>query len=736
MKYLKQKNIIKKKGGTNLSVEPIDICKLADSTFDFNKILDIYNSKENNETKTVQVKFLASGGFGSVNLFKHNNTTFTVKNGDIAGEMNFLNFIEEKIKKENKKIKKEDIYNHIVCMKEEQVNTFSKIYNDGEFIIIMENLYDLYKDFLSALFIKKDNEGFKNYSKNFILTTIDTLLKSQEYLNYTLKCCHNDIKPDNILFKKIKDLNNKISFTPKFIDLGLCDTLNSEISKNKVLENKKNKVLENESDSKEYIEKEICGTLLYNCPLSAEGYFNVIAKDSWAMGCTIYEMIAKCGYIFKELDEQKSNFLKIEFVKEHFKKRIVLFDFLITRESTHQLVILNQIYSGLSSLTTKHIEYLVCLNEQNSENSVDLENLKNIFLGMKIHEKKLIETRENFKCFFKKSQLNKNDKQNLKKTILNLMTLSLNLKEKIKKQDSSEKNTQDSSEKKILNSQQIESENKHDSSKEDFLKKIENLSKNSNSIGGALTVTSKLTTSKILNLPKKTLTKVTLNINQINKTLSKKSKFVLNPDLEFASNQLLEFEKLHFYKDKETQELQELQQNFQQNLQQDLQHLQEDFDKIKLESVADVINQLKSEIENNVENIGILFSQTLDKPQSTFISFYFFLLKNLKKTNEINFEQEAQDLILDLDKNDKLNYALILYKKYLYSRTSKSIDIIQKEQIKKDTILKVYDSLTPDEVKEIDKNYEERVNCKKIKYIDEITPKYSYSDIKKEYYYL
>lgn len=144
---------------------------------------------------------------------------------------------------------------------------------------------DLHKIYHNAL---------KNYSTNkdgyvrWSMHVISQLVEMLTYLHEQIKYCHNDIKPENIGYVYNKKLGEKPLL--KFIDMGSSKAIEG-------VENIRMINIPTISPLNGF-------TLPYAAPFVITNQHHDLYRDQWAMGCTIYEIVAgtKMNHPINELE--------------------------------------------------------------------------------------------------------------------------------------------------------------------------------------------------------------------------------------------------------------------------------------------------------------------------------------------------------------------------------------------------------------------------------------------------
>ena len=208
-------------------------------------IVFVDNNKNCRKCDDQEKKQLGSGGNGSVSDCSEN---FVIKESfdkELTGE---YNYIKDNTLFEEKK------WNHVAKM----YAVFDG-YSVNNKTIILEKLTPLPE------FLKK-SETSETYNANVRYKVIKKLVSLVTGLHNDNKYSHNDLKPDNI---GVKDNGN--DFELKLLDMGSSEKFKNECA---------------EFHTEGY-------TVPYASPLIFEEIHSNTERDLWALGCTIYELVAK-----------------------------------------------------------------------------------------------------------------------------------------------------------------------------------------------------------------------------------------------------------------------------------------------------------------------------------------------------------------------------------------------------------------------------------------------------------
>lgn len=210
---------------------------------------------------------LGVGGFGTVVECDNSEGQFVMKrskpyilNGskhidEMIGEYEYINYSAPK------GVDKYAVVAHMYPVMKEDNSCFDK------YALVMErmdgDLYKAYNDFAVS-----DKQTSKWLNKDWIYEIVQKLITMLAYFHDTVMYCHNDIKPSNIGYTT----DSKV----KLLDLG---------SSVEIAHNEKPYSIEDNKRLRE-------GTLLYMTSGAFNGIQDSKNRDRWAMGCTIYELVA------------------------------------------------------------------------------------------------------------------------------------------------------------------------------------------------------------------------------------------------------------------------------------------------------------------------------------------------------------------------------------------------------------------------------------------------------------
>lgn len=170
----------------------------------------------------------------------------------------------------------------LVGMKHKNILEIIKVEESDDYLLLILELMEWCT--LKQLMIKrfKDNDCFTEEEISIIIKNI---LEGLNYM-HSNNIMHRDIKPDNIMFKKIDDLNSL-----KIIDFGLASFYESKI-------------------------KRFCGTLKFMAPEVLSDKYYDQSIDTWACGLILYLLCSGGEYPIggkssKDLSALKKNMTKL-----------------------------------------------------------------------------------------------------------------------------------------------------------------------------------------------------------------------------------------------------------------------------------------------------------------------------------------------------------------------------------------------------------------------------------------
>ena len=224
---------------------------------------------------------LGKGAFGKVYKAEE------IKTGNIVAVKQISLF--------NSGLPRKNIIKEISLLKNLNHPNIVKYYNyfedEHHIYIIMEYLDgDTLKQYINIKQNKKEK-----ITENDARIIITQLLNALSYLHYSCDICHRDVKPNNIVFKTINDINSL-----KLIDFGLSS---------------------DSFEKKDYLEN--CGTLKYMAPEQISNITYSKGVDIWSVGIILYMLLNGGKNPFYKIGDKREIIIKkitkgdINFNKEY-----------------------------------------------------------------------------------------------------------------------------------------------------------------------------------------------------------------------------------------------------------------------------------------------------------------------------------------------------------------------------------------------------------------------------------
>jgi serine/threonine protein kinase len=227
----------------------------------------------------VNTQPLGAGAFGKVYQCDENKVIKIAKKDNLQGEYDYINYALKNWINPDKPNVNNNVLNKY---NNRQFNDFFeyvvKMYPMTEYMNGRE-INDLKK---TKLVMDKVELYNKTLDNNITLQLINGLVNAVDYLHAMCEYSHNDIKPDNIGYIKTEV---KASLTHNNSEITINLNPNKDEIKLKLLDM---------GLSKPFIESHAEGTTQYmNILLFEDNTKYRYVNDMWAVGCTIYEMVAK-----------------------------------------------------------------------------------------------------------------------------------------------------------------------------------------------------------------------------------------------------------------------------------------------------------------------------------------------------------------------------------------------------------------------------------------------------------